>query len=270
MARWLFCLPLCLLLQDQRPLRPDSLPEPEFEIRTAAGTDALETLRQSDPLAFLELCLERYRHEVRGYTCLFLKQERIRGKLQNQDRLDIRFREDPFAVYMKWLTKPRLDGARAVLYVKGENRDKEGKEFLLALPVIGFLGLQEVPIHGPKATSHDRYTIDQFGMGAGMERTLDSMRKARERGALHLRYQGIIQDPRTGDRPCYLFLRKPYQPPEEEGVAELAIYVDQETWLQVGSVLRDVKGETLAEYFFRDIVLNPTFGSEAFHRKSLK
>jgi outer membrane lipoprotein-sorting protein len=39
--------------------------------------------------------------------------------------------------------------------------------------------------------------------------------------------------------------------------------------LQVGSVLLDSKGQVIAEYFFRDIEINPTFDKDQFTRKAL-
>jgi hypothetical protein len=39
--------------------------------------------------------------------------------------------------------------------------------------------------------------------------------------------------------------------------------------LQVGSILRGEKMDLIAEYFFRDIVPNPTFDEKQFTRKAL-
>src|SRR5207245_1578533 len=110
-------------------------------------------------------------------------------------------------------------------------------------------GVWQKDVDGAEAKSNGRYTIDQFGIFLGTKRTLANMRKAKERGKLHVTYEGRQKVPQLGDRVCYTFVRTPYDPPEEEGVNELTIYIDEENWLQVGSVLKDVHGHLIAEYF---------------------
>ena len=84
-----------------------------------------------------------------------------------------------------------------------------------------------------------------------------------------MQYYGIVPVPQVGGRLCYKFIRKPYDPPEEEGANELILYVDVETLLQVGSELHDSNGSLLAEYFFRDVQLNPTHDAKQFTRAAL-
>jgi hypothetical protein len=39
--------------------------------------------------------------------------------------------------------------------------------------------------------------------------------------------------------------------------------------MQVGSVLLDAEGNLIAEYYFRDFELNPTFSEKQFTRENL-
>jgi outer membrane lipoprotein-sorting protein len=64
--------------------------------------------------------------------------------------------------------------------------------------------------------------------------------------------------------------RTKYARPEDDGVTELIIYVDTETLLQVGTVLKGADGQLIAEYYFRDIRLNPQFRPNQFTRAALK
>jgi hypothetical protein len=226
------------------------------------GLYPLETLLHYHPIRFLESCLAKYDREVEGYRTTFLKQERIDRKLQPPEKLDVHFREEPFSVHMKWLEGARL--ALAAVYVEGENDD-----MMLAKPkALPFLTVSREK-NGADAKASGRYTIDQFGIYLGTKRTVAAMRDAQERGELHVRYEGIYKVPELNNRPCYKFVRSPYVPLEEEGVNELTLYIDQETCLQVGSVLKDGKGELLASYFFADIQLNPTFKKDQFTRRGL-
>ena len=43
-----------------------------------------------------------------------------------------------------------------------------------------------------------------------------------------------------------------------------------QTWLMVGTILRGEEGQLIAEYYFRDIHLNPTFAKDQFTRKALQ
>ena len=50
----------------------------------------------------------------------------------------------------------------------------------------------------------------------------------------------------------------------------MTIYIDKETWLQVGTVLKGDGGKLVGEYFFRDLKLNPEFKPDQFLRAALK
>jgi len=269
MGRWLLLLPLFLFLRDQAPLARSGAVTLAEDCHATLGdpcADPSEHLRQTDPLAFLEKCLQRTRAEVTGYTAIFRKREKLGGKLENPEEIQIAFSEKPFRVYMNWLSGARLTTAKKLIYAAGENNGK-----LLALPTLPFLPILTKDIHGSEATSGSRYTVDQFGMGLGMERSIGSMTRAKARGQLHLKYHGEVQEPRVGDNiTCYKFVRKPYEPLEEDNLNELTIYVDKATGLQVGSVLKDDKGNLVAEYFFREVKLNPTFPDWQFTRAALQ
>lgn len=241
---------------------PAAVPWGPMHALGANGLYPVDFLLHYHPVPFLEMCLEKYERDVKGYSCTFHKQELIGDKLQKLEILKVHFREQPFSVFMEWIEGARL--AKRALYVAGENNNK-----LVARPFITFLPPQERDVDGPDAKKSGRYTIAQFGMHLGTKRTVASMKLAQARGALHVRYEGLVKVEKAGDRICHKFVRTPYEPVEEEGVNELTIYVDQETWLQVGSVLKDAKGQLIAEYFFRDIQINPEFKADQFTRKAL-
>jgi hypothetical protein len=243
----------------ESPLLPATL-APAFEDQI---NDFYENKRRKAPLAFLEEALERGEREVLGYSAHLRKIEKVGGYVVEE--LEVSFRQKPFSVYMNWLQGARALGATRVIYVEGENKNK-----LLAKPKLSFMGIQERAVDAPDAKAGSRYTIDHFGMHKGTERTLASMNKARDRGQLHLRYVGEGTDTRLGGVPCYIFVRKPYEPLEEEGLNELILFVDKANWLQVGSILKDAKGDVIAEYFFKDVRVNPVFPEWQFTRKALE
>ena len=83
-------------------------------------------------------------------------------------------------------------------------------------------------------------------------------------------YVGLKKIPEVGDRECYILKRPHYDKPEEDGVMSATFYIDKETWLQVGSVLKGAEGELIGAYYFRDIQLNPDFRPGTFSAAVLK
>jgi Protein of unknown function (DUF1571) len=246
---------------------PGTLPWQPMVAVGSHGGCTLENLLHAHPLLFLQLCADRFDAEVKGYTCTFVKKERIDGKLfppgkDEHEVIKVACREVPFSVLFQW-EKHRKLAARA-LYVEGQNDDK-----ILARPFVTLLPIMERALDDPDAKKSGRYTMAEFGMGIAVKRTRAAMRIAEARGTLHVRYLGEFKLKEAGDRVCHKFIRTPYDPLEEDALNELTIYIDRETWLQVGSILRDPQGHLLAEYFFRDIVTNPTFSENQFTRKAL-
>jgi hypothetical protein len=228
--------------------RDDTIPLPD-----AAG---LERLARENPIAFLEACIRRYQRTVHGYHCALDMQEYLDGSLHDPVKVEVCFREKPFSVFMNWLE----GGGRVAraLYVKGENDDK----VRFRTRVLGLVMSRDP--EGREARQTGRYTIKEFGIKKGMDRTLDSWHEAARHDALHITYLGEQRIAEVGDRPCYVLKRAPYAHPEEDGILELTIYIDKETWLQVGSVLRGEGSRLVGEYYFRDVELNPDFGPDQF------
>lgn len=274
MLRLLICLPLCLLMAP-------SPPEPSTAAKGAAYADTvnddasnplpstlqMERLAKDDPIAFLENCLRRYQRNVKGYTCTFKKQERIGDRVQKTETIDVAFREEPYSVLFRWVEGARL--AERALYVEGENDGMmlarpEGK---LARRVAGDVVSRDP--EGRDAKQSGRYTLKEFGLKKGALRTLHSWKTAKEKDALHVEFVGEKKVKEVGDRLCYTLHRDQYPKPEDDGVTELTIYIDKETWLQVGAVLKGEDGKLIASYYFSDIKLNPEFKADQFTKAAL-
>jgi hypothetical protein len=269
------CLPVCLLgfplavylLLAEQPseAREQASGAEEGKAAEVKGEKTPpDPLPDNDPVAFLEKCVERYRREVQGYSLTLQKQERLKGKLYPKEIIEVHFKEKPHSVYMRWLQNPRK--AAAVVYVEGQNN---GKMLVHPAGIAGrFIKVVERDVEGPEAKESGRYPLSQFGIKHGMLRTLAGWKAAREEGKLKVEYLGVHQVKEVGDRPCYK-LRRTYEEPEKDGVTELTIYLDKENWLQVGSQLKGEGGRLIAEYFFRDIRLNPEFKKDQFERSAL-
>jgi hypothetical protein len=269
MKRALICLPFCLLCTSDS----SSVAAPQSAtFRDVADSGSplpseaeMERLAKNDPIAFMKECIRRYDREVQGYTATLRKQERHEGQLQRSEVLDVAFREKPFSVFLRWKEGERR--AAAVLYVKGENRDQ-----LLVRPA-GFRAVAGIVARDPKgedAKQAGRYPLTEFGIKIGMQRTLASWESAKKDNRLHVQYLGVKKIKELGDRPCWVLRRTRYAAPEVDGITEATFYIDQESWLQVGTVLKGEEGKLIGEYFFRDVKLNPDFPTDTFTRDALK
>lgn len=273
MHRILLCLPLCLCMASDRRDTPAAakptlaqanlVPDDGGPLPTA---DQLEKLAQSNPLAFFEACLRRYAREVKGYTCLFHKQERLEGRVNPPEVIEVRFREQPHSVLFHWLEGARL--AERALYVEGEN---DGKMLARPKGVAARLLAGDVvqrDVDSADARKSGRYTLKEFGVKKAMERSLAAFKAAQEANALQYEYLGIKRVREVGDRPCFT-LHRVSKKPEADGVKDIVLYVDTETWLQVGNVLKDEDGVLVGAYYFRDFKFNPDFPKDAFQRSAL-
>jgi hypothetical protein len=273
MLRLLVCLPLCLLFAPSRPLAPVAVENADADATVLDDKTPLPNATQLDrlahekPLAFLEACLRRYQRDVKGYACNFAKHERVGGKLQDPEEIDVAFREQPYSVLFIWEKGARQ--AERTLFVEGEN---DGN--MLARPAGRFARRIAGDVvsrdpDGREALRGGRYSIKGFGMKNGMARAYRTWKTAEEKGTLHVELLGEKRVKEAGDRLCYVVHRTKYEKPEEDGVADCVLYVDKETWLQVGSVLKDKDGDLIAEYYFRDIKLNPKFKQDQFSKAAL-
>jgi hypothetical protein len=252
------CLPLCLAIGSDRVQNVAStLSHPSQVSKDAMPVD--------DPIGFLKECIRKFdERNVSGYEMIMLKQERLGGQLQPSEEIDVRYRTKPHSVVLKWLKGQRK--ANIALFVEGEN-----KNMILINPA-GIAGrlvkVVERDPEGEDAKQSGRYSMREFGLRATMTRTLDGFERAKARGALHVDYLGILKVKELNDRLCYAFKRTDPEP-QEDGFTEITVYIDKETWMQVGTLLKAPDGKVIAEYLFRDVKLNPPFKPEQFTRSIL-
>ncbi|MCC6421013.1 MAG: DUF1571 domain-containing protein [Gemmataceae bacterium] len=253
--RLLVCLPFCLLLA---PGYPNT--SPRYESEQVGKGD----LAGRDPVVFVRKCLEHYDRQIEGYSLTMRKRERIGGKLNPREVIDIHFKDRPHSVFFDWVVNPRK--AQRVLYVAGQNNDQ-----LLVLPAgaLRILGVVVRDVDSEDARQSGRYPITEFGLRKAMQRVAINWKKAQDAKALHVEYLGIHKVPEAGNRPCHKFRRTKYAHPEDDGVTELILYIDTEHLLQVGSILKDENGELIGEYYFSNIKINPPFRANQFERAAL-
>lgn len=229
--------------------------------RSPTRLNKVRELARRDPWALARYGQEQYLRNVREYTCLFIKQERIEGKLHDPEEIEVRFRQDPKSIYMIW-TKNCDQAKRALFIDSPEYTDKNGEKMAKVEPAGALIRLivSEVmmPIHGKRARQSSRRTIDEFGFLSTFNLLNRYNQLSEERGLLDLRYDG---EGEVDGRPTFKIVRYlPYAGPQGEWPdAKMVLHLDQE-WLLPTAVYSyaDHEGkELLGSYVMTKVRLNP-------------
>lgn len=263
-ALWLAVVPGSFVLTG--PTRRAAVPEPVFDSRdTLPSPSRFAELMRSHPVEALRACAVRYVREVRGFRAVLHKRERLGGKLGPDEVIDVDFRDEPHSVLLRWRTES-AGLADCVLYVEGRDDNQ-----LLARPRNAILR-RLTPIakqdpDGAQARASGRYSIRQFGLLKVNERSLAAWSTAERLGRLHFEYGGERTVAEAGGVACHV-LRRTIDPPED-GIARTELSIDAARWLQVANVLYGTDGQLVAQYYFRDVTLNPDFPPDQFDPRVL-
>jgi hypothetical protein len=207
------------------------------------------TLAREDPVAFFDLALKNYNSKIRDYTCTFIKQEFVKAGLTKEQKIEVKFREGPFSVFMKWTENPGM--VDRVLYVEGRNDN------LAMVKPAGFLGIfvrshVNRPVDGPDAAKLSRKRLNQFGFENALKMIIETNTLAKKNGDLKFIQTG------TGNvdgRPTLVFERflpsKPCYPDQH-----LVVHIDREWLVPVATFCYDSRDRLLGKYIFADVKLN--------------
>ncbi|HUY35074.1 MAG TPA: DUF1571 domain-containing protein [Pirellulales bacterium] len=106
---------------------------------------------------------------IDDYTCIFVKRERVAGKLLDQEELAMKLRQRPFSVYFRFIEPPSSAGQEAI-YVEGQN---DGKLLGHTTGLMGKLtGTVALDPKGLLATRGNRYGITDSGMRSLLEKLI--------------------------------------------------------------------------------------------------
>jgi len=245
-----------------------SVVTPDASDPESAAPDPLAELAARDPMALARLALERYERGVHDYRCVFVKQERLDGKLRPVEQIAVQYRENPCSVYMTWLRN--ADRVRRALFIDNPKYvDADGHKLVRIEPAgaIARLFVSEVllEVDGPEARESSRRRIDEFGFKSVLTLLLKYNEVARQRGVLKLHYGG------TGEidgQSTYVLIRDlPYEGPDGPYPdARMVLHLDRQTLLPLAVFsYADHEGKKLlGSYVHTQVELNPGLTDTAF------
>lgn len=229
-------------------------------------TVSFADLCRTQPLEAIAESLRAYKKlGAEGYTCAFVKRERINGQLHPEETIACAFREIPFSVMMRWEAGKRR--ADATLYVADENDNQ-----VLIIPSGELekrvVKLRGVPYAKRSLTSSDvksasRYTPAQFGIYKVTTQVYTAWKAAADTGTLTVAYRGLQECPALPGKKLHV-LERTCSAPDEDGATKVSVYLDAETHLLLGSIL-EAEGELLGHYFYRDVQFNARLNANHFN-----
>ena len=211
------------------------------------GTQALEALES-----------------VKDYRATFAKKELIGRKLIDT-QMDLRFREDPFSVYLKFLSP---HAGREALFVKGENDDK------LLVRDVGFAGLVGTVALDPTgsyAMDENRYPVTMIGMKLMAVTVLEQWLAATKMGGVDA---NLYPKARIGQTACTAIETLQANATRPAKFHTTRLYLDNETGYPIRvqqydfPKRRGAQPVLVEDYLYRNIRTNVGLTDMDFNRKN--
>lgn len=133
---------------------------------------------------------------VRDYSGTFVKQERVRGAMVPEQTIELKVRQQPFALHMKWLGPKEIVGREACFHSGKHGANFRAKSSGRILGAFGFVTLSQ---RDSRAMQDTRHTIGECGIGA----LIDQLARGHE---VESRLPPDQVRVRVGE---YLFVKKP-------------------------------------------------------------
>ena len=211
--------------------------------------ETLEPTIRRDPLAFLQRARTWAKGHIHEYTGHFQKLERVDGHLQKPEKMQMKFRREPFSVYLKWVAEPSK--GQEAIYVQGKYKGHVQVHPSGLLGVI-FRRVSIDPI-GKTARKHSRRPVTMAGMVNMIGLVTGQCEEAHARGDLTLTYEGVRVE---GGRPAYVLKRVL---PDGKGYPceLLVIFIDTEYLVCFRTDAYNWDGELISHYFYTNLDMAP-------------
>jgi len=231
---------------------------------SAEKPDTSDTSRASprvpDAFQLLLSAKQRYDREVKDYFVYFFRQECVNpdkdATLGEPEKIEMKFRKEPFSVMMKWVDGPRK-GSRA-LYVEGWNKNR------VRIHPSGIAGIFipriDLDPESKWLSKYSRHSITEAGIGNLMDSLLSQFRLARSNRDLNVEYLG---EEKVGTRAAYKF-RRTLQPGRGYYCHELLLWLDTDSGYPLAIQTSGWDGLIWERYRYEDFRFNNSYTQEDF------
>lgn len=230
----------------------------ELGTTNPAAVEELVTLAKEDQIALLERCLANYRSSYKDFTCTFIKQEMIRGSLNQEQEISVKHIDEPFSVAMAWVKNAPL--ADRILYVEGKNDNQmlvRPTGIILRALVGGYLAK---PPDGPEAMQSTLRPVSLFGFERGLESLLEVYHKAQQAGDLKTEWGQFAE---VSGRKCLVIVR--YLPAKDGYPShKTVIYIDVDRLVPLCIEGFDWDNNLQCRYIYQDVKFNVGLTADDF------
>jgi hypothetical protein len=247
------------------PTSQPSAPQP-MDPAGAKPAPQSQASPMDEPVRLIHEAQQAYQN-VRDYTCMLIKQERINGVMPSGNTvMEMKVRTQPFSVYLRFL-QPRTEAGQEVCYVAGRN---DGKMRVRPKGVLGsFAGFVSLDPNDPRARQTSKRSITEAGIGNMIERFARAWENERN---LNLTRQVRVAEYEYNRRRC----TRVETVHSDNGNGHFiyyrdVVYFDKETHLPIRLEFYDWPrqagdtGQLVEVYSFANMRLNVGLGDEVFN-----
>ena len=215
------------------------------------------TVDESHPL-YIPLQMAYHAQEplqdIQDYECTFSKRELL-GKKLLKTTMKLKFREEPFSVYLKFIDS---NAGREVLYVKGQNNNN----LLVREP--GFkavLGVIPLSPTGSDAMAENKYPITSIGMKQMLNRVISQWELESKFAGTTVQKRPDSKLPVSGEI-CTVYESIHDKPFKDFKFHTTRLWIEDKTGLPIGCQQlgfpgkQDKEPPSVEEYFYGDLKVN--------------
>jgi hypothetical protein len=231
--------------------------------QAAAKDETPAASPMDEPLRLIAEARKIY-DEIRDYSCVLIKKERLRGQLQPESVITMKVRNQPFSVYLRWQQPKEMAGQEAC-YVAGKNN---GMMRVHANGLRGVAGWVTLDPNDTRAKQSSNHSITEAGIGNLIGRFEKTWQKEKQLNLTRVR----VGEYEYNKRRC---TRVEAFHPDNSGGQFISyrtiMYFDKETHLPIRLEVYDwpkkggnADGDVMEIYSYINMKTNVGFGEESF------
>ena len=198
-----------------------------------------------------------------AYACTLIKQERVGGKLQKPETIELKVRDTPRAIYMKWLAGP-FKGRELLFSESLLGRDK------LRVREGGVLGIVPVTLAIDSAVARrgTKHLVTEVGVAHVLKLIERDYARAAPKG--HIRRVNLGFEMLDGRKTYKVESILPRDPSLGYYCFRMIHYTDYLRGIEIRSEVFNFSDELEESYYYKDVDTKPAFTDADFDPKNRK